>query len=205
MAVVIKDNGESLVDIREYCTDFINGLEPARKRKEPKLYLRLSVAKMLGEARKNLPRNLTLVVNDAWRPQSVQKHYWDLYYRKFKKQFPDWNEIQLFNHTKKFVIHYDDAKQAGHLTGAAVDVELGRNGRRLPMKSLKLDFAKRAQTNYPQLQTHINYNRQVLLEIMSGVGFINYPAEYWHFSYGDALWAELTDHQVTKYDIISIP
>lgn len=32
-------------------------------------------------------------------------------------------------------------------------------------------------------------NRNLLHEIMSNHGFINYPTEWWHFSYGDRYWA----------------
>lgn len=38
-------------------------------------------------------------------------------------------------------------------------------------------------------------NRKILLEIMQDQNFVNYPTEWWHFSYGDRYWAY---HQPTK-------
>lgn len=32
-------------------------------------------------------------------------------------------------------------------------------------------------------------NRQILIQSMEQVGFINYPPEWWHWSYGDRYWA----------------
>ena len=32
-------------------------------------------------------------------------------------------------------------------------------------------------------------NRKLLLTILEQQGFINYPNEWWHFSYGDRYWA----------------
>ncbi len=60
------------------------------------------------------------------------------------------------------------------------------------------DFGKEAQTNYyetiPQDQISPDdlkrrNNRRLLYKIMNSVGFLNYPGEWWHFSYGDQEWA----------------
>lgn len=32
-------------------------------------------------------------------------------------------------------------------------------------------------------------NRKLLLDVMKAQGFVNYPTEWWHFSYGDRYWA----------------
>ena len=32
-------------------------------------------------------------------------------------------------------------------------------------------------------------NRKILCKIMSAHDFVNYPTEWWHFSYGDRYWA----------------
>jgi len=35
-------------------------------------------------------------------------------------------------------------------------------------------------------------NRKILENAMISVGFINYPTEWWHWSYGDKYWAFMT-------------
>ena len=32
-------------------------------------------------------------------------------------------------------------------------------------------------------------NRKIMSEVLTKVGFVNYPTEYWHWSYGDRYWA----------------
>lgn len=35
------------------------------------------------------------------------------------------------------------------------------------------------------------------------VGFVNYPAEYWHWSYGDRYWAYHVGHEFALYGIVN--
>lgn len=37
---------------------------------------------------------------------------------------------------------------------------------------------------------------------MTEEGFVNYPAEWWHFSYGDKMWAAYSYKKYAFYDII---
>jgi D-alanyl-D-alanine dipeptidase len=37
---------------------------------------------------------------------------------------------------------------------------------------------------------------------MSRAGFTNYPKEYWHWSYGDVMWAELNNKNTAIYGVI---
>jgi len=38
----------------------------------------------------------------------------------------------------------------------------------------------------------VRKNRDLLVQALHAQGGINYPDEWWHFSYGDRLWAEVT-------------
>ena len=37
---------------------------------------------------------------------------------------------------------------------------------------------------------------------MKNAGFANYPLEWWHFSYGDRLWAAYTNQKEAVYDVL---
>ena len=37
-------------------------------------------------------------------------------------------------------------------------------------------------------------NRRMLYSVMTEVGFTNFPAEWWHFDYGDEKWGLFTDN-----------
>lgn len=44
--------------------------------------------------------------------------------------------------------------------------------------------------------------RVILYGAMVLAGFINFPLEWWHYSYGDMEWALHTDHKQTLYDSV---
>ena len=39
---------------------------------------------------------------------------------------------------------------------------------------------------------NIRKNRNILITALAKYELVNYPDEWWHFSYGDRLWAEVT-------------
>ncbi|MFA7216639.1 MAG: M15 family metallopeptidase [Candidatus Paceibacterota bacterium] len=42
-------------------------------------------------------------------------------------------------------------------------------------------------------------NRKVLLDVMKKNGFVNYPGEWWHYSFGDRMWAAYLRKKVCHY------
>ena len=71
------------------------------------------------------------------------------------------------------------------------------------MKSLQIPFAETSLSGQTNLPPHIIKNRQILAEAMGAAGFTNYPMEYWHWSYGDVMWAELNHKSQAFYGPIS--
>ena len=70
------------------------------------------------------------------------------------------------------------------------------------MRSSKLSYKENATTFQPKLPNYIQRNRQLLYEVMTGVGFVNYPLEYWHYSYGDYYWAKANGVDSAIYGIM---
>ena len=48
-------------------------------------------------------------------------------------------------------------------------------------------------------------NRTVLADALSGAGLVNYPTEWWHWSYGDRYWALLTGADHALYGPVEVP
>ncbi len=55
-----------------------------------------------------------------------------------------------------------------------------------------------SQTDHP-VPEPARYNRDLLAAAMDAAGFINYPAEWWHWSYGDRYWAFQTSRDTALY------
>ena len=77
-----------------------------------------------------------------------------------------------------------------HQCGGAVDLTLiDKNGNRLDMGTSLTDFGEKVHTNSNLITLEQKANRKNLYDAMTKAGFINYPLEWWHFDYGDNMWA----------------
>jgi len=54
-------------------------------------------------------------------------------------------------------------------------------------------------TDPPGLDGRARHSRGVLAAALHRVGFVNYPTEWWHWSYGDRYWAIKTTAAAAIY------
>ena len=91
----------------------------------------------------------------------------------------------------------DPATPPPHSTGAAIDLTLvDQIGSPVEMGSAIDELSPRSYPNYFATSVNIeeqryDADRQLLCESMESAGFLRHPKEWWHFSYGDQLWAWL--------------
>jgi len=162
-------------------------------------HLRKSVYRRLLKAANQLPEGLRLVVLDGWRPYSVQQHLFDTLINLMEHAEPSVSEEQRFAQARKLVSPPSNLalSPSPHLTGGAVDVTLANNqGEMLNMGSL---FDEATPASYTASlegidaltveQLGARSNRRLLYNVMQDAGFTNLPSEWWHFDYGDQLWA----------------
>ena len=55
------------------------------------------------------------------------------------------------------------------------------------------------RTDARGLPQEAKQNRRVRLTAVQSAGFVNYPHEWWHFSYGDRYWAYAKDEPAAIY------
>ncbi len=85
----------------------------------------------------------------------------------------------------------DPAMPPPHSTGAAVDLTLRTADGCLADMGSPID--ELSPRSYPQAfvdQPEIQARRDCLRSAMLAAGFYPHPQEWWHFSYGDQMWAE---------------
>ncbi|MBF2006762.1 MAG: D-alanyl-D-alanine dipeptidase [Chlorogloeopsis fritschii C42_A2020_084] len=101
----------------------------------------------------------------------------------------------------------DEKTPPPHSTGAAVDVTLvDDRGKIVDMGSPIDELSDRSLPDYylnsdrPQAQQY-HANRLLLQNVMEKAGFKRNPREWWHFSFGDQMWAWLNNqtNQDTKF------
>jgi D-alanyl-D-alanine dipeptidase len=147
---------------------------------------------------------------DAYRPIAVQQFMVDHTFTETAKAnglHPDSmtpsqrQEIQA--QVEKFWAppSHNPATPPPHSTGAAVDITLA-NERDEPLNlgSPIDEISPRSAPDYFAASTsppesHYHQLRFLLREVMLAAEFQQHPAEWWHFSFGDQLWAWLTNQK----------
>ncbi len=176
------------------------------------LYLRKSVAAKLADVNARLKSlGIELYLFDAWRPQAIQRYFHDVW-------FPEWL-VQRQPHLAGQALvdeveKYWAAPTAGanspspHSTGGALDLTLIFSETRQPlyMGGIFDDLTEEAWTDGFELKACVSMsdeearaNRRLLYWAMTEAGFANNPTEWWHYSWGDQMWARLGGHAAAHY------
>ena len=65
------------------------------------------------------------------------------------------------------------------------------------------DFYKNYNLGMPCSKHQVFHNRRSLLfSVMEQAGFVQHPNEWWHFSYGDQLWAWTRNQGIPKLSFL---
>ena len=165
-----------------------------------KALVRRGVLARLNHAGSLLPQGLVLKVHDAYRPLEVQRASWERSVRELQAQFPEAPEEEIVRLAGIRVANPSTGGYGGHQTGGAVDVTLAdEEGRELDMGGRVAEYSPTTRTRNRFLSVAAGENRAVLLRAMAGAGFVNYPAEWWHYCFGDRLWAAYGRHPHAFY------
>jgi len=198
LAVPIIENNEPIVDLKDQNIIAV-GPSPEIPNNTDYTKMRKNVYDNLVAAQNMLPDGMKLCLYEGYRSLELQQTLFSRYYEKMKQAHPTYNHEQLFMETLKLVspvVNLDGSKNIPpHSTGAAVDVYLIDNaGNILDMGILAKDWMQDldgslSKTNSIIVSKEAQKNRQIMSDVLTKVGFVNFPAEYWHWSYGDKYWA----------------
>ncbi len=209
--IPIIDNQEKLVSLPKS----FNYIEPhpyfklgaPYKIKKSVWNLRQGVLSRLLKAdeylRKNY-KNYYFVIYDSWRPLEVQEYMF--YYacdNECRKNGISFSRERINNYPEiiKKVERFwafpttNIDNPPPHSTGGAIDITLGDlNGKIFDMGSDIDQMDECSLPNYYEKENskraqNWNSRRNILRETMNKFGFAQHPNEWWHFSYGDQLWA----------------
>ena len=183
-AIPITETGEALLDVREA------GLRlDGRKRDETGAYARLrsGVVERLLVAELRLPPGLALLVIEGHRPAWLQRDYFEEHLADLRGLHPNWSADRLRVEASTYI---SPLGVAPHPCGAAVDLTLSRlDGAELQMGT-RVNASPKESDNAcfmvaTNISTEARANRLILADAIAGVGLVNYPTEWWHWSFGD--------------------
>jgi D-alanyl-D-alanine dipeptidase len=172
-------------------------------------FVRESVVKKIIKAQEYLQNQYPgwkIQIFDAYRPVAVQQFMVDFSFSQAvaAKNLVE-TELSTIQHQEIWEQVYqiwaapslDMQTPPPHSTGAAVDITLvDASGKPIDMGSPIDEMSDRSLPDYylnhshPQAQIY-HANRQILRRAMYKAGFCRNPKEWWHFSYGDQMWAWL--------------
>lgn len=164
-----------------------------------KVYVRQTVAKKLQEASALLAqfdRTLQLEVVYGYRALAVQQQLFEDNKTKLQHRYQG---EKLLAATHRLVAV---PTVAGHPAGAAVDIQIIKEGKPLDFGTTMHQFAPDTFTFSPFISPAAWQNRQLLRRVMLTVGFAPFDGEWWHFSYGDKEWAKYYNQPTAKYQQI---
>ena len=171
--------------------------------------LRQGVIKALLEAQFLLEKrhpNWKIKIYDAYRPVGVQQFMVNYTFDSLVKNL-NLKERQLSAQLRQDLWgqvyqlwaapSLDKNMPPPHSTGAAVDVTIvDEQGKTLDMGGDIDELSERSQPDYylsdpDEAKQQYHFHRQLLNRVMTNAGFCRHPGEWWHFSFGDQMWAWL--------------
>ena len=193
---------------------YSNGVDP--------WVLRRSVLTRLMHAQKYLYEinpQLQLALFDAWRPIAVQKFMFNHTINEMcRLKGIDINDLSANRDITDVIEEVGRfwAKPSSnpltpppHSTGAAIDLTLADiTGKPLDLGGeidfigpesspdfYKRDYSRKLCPKHQVFQSR----RSLLFLVMEQAGFVQHPNEWWHFSYGDQLWASIGEQDNAIY------
>lgn len=202
--IPIKECGEELVLVRENpklklgYPEHIRGVKTGEEHQRSFLVRRSVDAKLRELTQYRLPSNIALVLIEGWRSMEHQKLVWERTCNIVQQANPDWTTEKV--EQKARLYSAPPSRFANHHCGGAVDVTLAEKD-----TGILLDMGtpyphahsgEGIMELYPTDAEHVlaphKENRRILREAMQAVGFANYPKEWWHYSFGDRMYAGYT-------------
>ncbi|WP_351237374.1 M15 family metallopeptidase [Streptomyces sp. NPDC002133] len=211
--VALRTVDPTIIQEMRYTTahNFIG--EPIDGYRQPVCILTRPAARALHRAQRQLLRQgYSLKVYDCYRPQRAVDHFvrWakDLGDERMKQEFyPQVDKSRLFE--DGYI-----AEKSGHSRGSTVDLTLVKipakktrpyvpgetlipcyapQSERFPDSSVDMGtgfdcFDTLSHTDDPRIQGPQRANRQLLKNTLAGVGFVNLPEEWWHFTHKPELF-----------------
>lgn len=185
----ICDDGSPLISLLE--SGFDLEFEPSIM-KNYRYLVRSAVYDKIGRISKLVSEmNKRLVIRSVWRSFEHQQLLWVRNLEVARIQNPEKSPDEVEQIALEFTA---PREKSMHSTGGAVDalifdletnrvMDFGTNN------GFKIDLNRKCYPLHPGISPEAKKNRKVLMELFENEDFVCDLTEYWHFDYGNVMWA----------------
>ena len=185
-AIPTFDSAESLIDVTSLGLGYSGASYTGR-------FVRTSLGRRLERAQECLPGGLTLLIREGHRSSEEQQRIISRYSSDLLAQTPGLDDLSLNRLTSRFVA---PLAVAPHVAGAAVDLTIADAAGTPLWMGTEIDATPEESSGAcffdADIETDARTNRDLLASVLRAQGLVNYPTEWWHWSYGDRYWAYAT-------------
>jgi D-alanyl-D-alanine dipeptidase len=207
-AISIEDSDEELFDLFNTNNSRLKPLATFHTKFNPGYdgysKIRLGVYEKLLRMLEVLPTSIGIAYFEGFRPLYKQKEYFDEKMRELLLTIKD-IEVVYQEAAKQFSPFINNIPT--HATGAAIDITLfsitGEQNELLDMGKFDVSFGPNDQqeTFSENTTEKQRKNRLILLDTAIKAGLVNYGYEWWHYSYGDKMWAYVKKQKAAIYGL----
>lgn len=154
---------------------------------EQPVLIRKNVLKKITKVADSLPDNINIKVYKTFTSKQTLNEMFEKIVNKILEENPKIGRHEAIR-MAKYQSTDPSGNLGGHETGAAIDIAFcDDSGKDFDYGSNIFDRSTPSYKNV--LNKEQKRNRKYLVKKMKKQGFVNFPAEWWHFSYGDRLWS----------------
>lgn len=158
-------------------------------------FVRKVVAEKLDRVKQNIPAGYFLKIIEGYRSLEKQQQAWNQKKSQVISENPSWTSDQVDAEVRLVVARPNGV--TNHICGGAVDVCLiDAHGIMIDCGTEYAPANEDGRKKCPMFSNLITQeqkeNRKILRTVMESAGFVWYPGEWWHYCYGDRMWAVYT-------------
>lgn len=156
------------------------------------------VRRLVAAAETVAAKGFKLHIYQTYRSPDEQSERRKELYNELRNRFPDYDDREIVRMLNMGIAGVG----GGHQTGGAVDLGLcDQNGNDCDMGTHYMEHNAKTATRCDGLNSNQKTNREILTSSMHDAGFANYPAEWWHYCYGDKMWAAYKNKRSAIYTV----
>ena len=209
LSLPVIESNDPLVDLRK-ATSILVGPPPEYPETAPHYtFVRKGLVERIKLVQSKFTNGQFLRLYEGYRTPKIQNMIFQRQHKIVAENNPEWSPKRCHDEASKLaapLTTFEGMRNIPpHSTGGAVDLEIVNSDGKvidfgMEVKDMSYVAPELCATDFKDVSQEAIDNRAQLLEACESAEFVNYPREWWHFSYGDRYWAYAVGESAAHYD-----